>query len=72
MKHITTHFKEGSEGPRAEVFEVNYGSATYGIRYFMGIGDTNPFKTEMFEGKHISYVEDAAENWALGIKVLNG
>ena len=70
MKHITTHIKEGSEGPRAEVFEVKDG--TYGIRYFMGIGDTNPFKTEMFEDKHVSYVEDAAENWALGIKILNG
>jgi hypothetical protein len=69
MKHVTTIFKEGAEGARAEVFEEN---GVYGIHYYMGIGDTNAFKTELFEGKHVTYVEDAAENWALGIKNLNG
>jgi hypothetical protein len=29
------------------------------------------FKTESFPGKSIRSVEDAAENWALGIKLLN-
>jgi hypothetical protein len=28
------------------------------------------FYTETFPGRSIYYVEDAAENWALGIKVL--
>jgi hypothetical protein len=30
------------------------------------------FHTEKFEGHSLHYVENAAENWALGIKVLNG
>ena len=30
------------------------------------------FKTEAFPGKSLYYVESAAENWATGIKVLNG
>jgi hypothetical protein len=30
------------------------------------------FHTEKFEGHSLHYVENAAENWTLGIKVLNG
>lgn len=33
--------------------------------------DESIFKTESFPGKSIHYVEDTAENWALGIKLLN-
>jgi len=33
--------------------------------------DDSVFKTETYPGKSVHYVEDAAENWALGIKVLN-
>lgn len=32
----------------------------------------NRFYTEEFHGKSLRYVEDAAENWALGIKKLEG
>ena len=42
----------------------------YSIEYY----DMNGliFHTEKFEGLPLHYVENAAENWALGIKVLNG
>jgi len=36
------------------------------------VKDGNVFQTESFPGKSLRYVEDAAENWAIGIKVLNG
>jgi hypothetical protein len=29
-------------------------------------------KEELHAGKSLQWAEDAAENWALGIKVLNG
>ena len=34
--------------------------------------NNNKFFEEDFPNKAISYVEDAAENWALGIKKLEG
>ena len=34
--------------------------------------DQNIFYTEFFEGKSVHFIEDAAENWALGIKKLDG
>lgn len=42
---------------------------TFFIEY---VKDGSVFKTESFPGKSLRYVEDAAENWAIGIKVLNG
>ncbi|OUU46319.1 MAG: hypothetical protein CBC12_11880 [Candidatus Puniceispirillum sp. TMED52] len=68
-KHLSTFYKEDSSGPRAEIFANE--NDVIGIKYYMGIGTTEPFKTEMFPGKHESYVESAAENWTLGIKILN-
>lgn len=65
-KQISTHFHE--EAPsmlRAEVFEEN---GVFGIQYMKG--DT-VFNEERFPGKSIHYVEDAAENWALDIKVIS-
>jgi len=62
---ISTYFHE--EAPnmlRAEVFEEN---KVFGIQYLKG--DT-VFHEERFPGKSIHYVEDAAENWALGIKLI--
>lgn len=70
QKHLSTFYKEDSSGPRAELF-LNENNVV-GINYYMGIGESEPFKTEMFPGKHESYVEAAAENWTLGIKMLNG
>ena len=67
MTIIKTFYKEDDEGPRAEVIEVN---GVYSVEYYMG--GVNPIKTEIFPGKSQHYAEDAAENWALGIKTLNG
>lgn len=68
MKHISTYFKEGAElKSRAEVVVEN---GDYSIHYYNLNGQL--FHTESFAGKSLQYVEDAAENWALGIKVLNG
>ena len=40
------------------------------IKYF---DDNNvKFFEEEFPGKSVPYVEDAAENWALGVKKLEG
>jgi hypothetical protein len=40
------------------------------IKYFDNNGKR--FFTEDFEGKALRYVQDAAENWAAGIKQLVG
>ena len=34
--------------------------------------DNDKMKIEEFHGKSLSYVEDAAENWALGVKKVAG
>jgi hypothetical protein len=65
---ISSYFKEETDGRmRADVLMVE---GAYQIRYY-GI-DGECFKSEDFSGKSLRYVEDAAENWALGIKILNG
>lgn len=46
--------------------QQNEKTKEYFIVYFDKRG--NIFNTEKFPGKSIYYVEDAAENWALGIK----
>jgi hypothetical protein len=55
--------------PRSKAVVVKNRNS-YSIEYY----DMNGliFHTEKFEGHSLHYVEDAAENWALGIKVLNG
>lgn len=68
MQHISSYFKEGSsQKARAEIVLDESG---YNIHYYNINGDL--FKSESFSGKSLRYVEDAAENWAMGIKVLNG
>jgi hypothetical protein len=62
---VSTYFNE--EAPsmlKAVVFKDDSG---YGIHYYKS--DTI-FNEERFPGKSIHYVEDAAENWALGLKKL--
>ena len=66
---ISTYFKENSNAARAEVSKNQPGEYYY-IDFYDAGG--NKFKTEAFPGKSIHYVEDAAENWALNIKALNG
>ena len=64
---ITTIFKEaGNTTARAEIHDTPDG---YTIEYY---GPNGFIKSETFADKSIHYVEDAAQNWAAGIKVLNG
>ena len=67
MTILKTFYMEGIDGPRAEVVETN---GVYSVQFFMG--GVEPIKTETYPGKSVNYAEDAAENWALGIKTLNG
>lgn len=66
---ISTYFKENASAARAEVSRNQAGEYYYIDFYDVG---GNKVKTEAFPGKSIHYVEDAAENWALNIKALNG
>lgn len=65
---ISTFFKESTSSARAEVMQSADGMLY--IDYY-DVGG-NKFMKEDFPMRSIHYVEDAAENWALGIKVLNG
>jgi len=67
MMIVSTYFKEDSSGPRAEVHKDGSG---YAIHYYDASGER--LKTESHAGKSVHWVESAAENWALGIKTLNG
>ena len=64
---ISTYYSDEQQGARAEVVKQ---PDSYQIKYYDPMGDL--FFTEDFAGKSVHYVEDAAENWALGIKQLNG
>ena len=66
---ITTIFKENANASRAEIMKNEAGDYYY-INYFDPGG--NQVFTEAFPDKSLHYVEDAAENWAKGIKVLRG
>lgn len=61
---LSTFFSDDGNG-KAVVLRVDGG---YSIEYFDNGG--NLFFTEDFPGKSLRYVEDAAENWAVGIKKL--
>lgn len=65
---ISTFYKESSDGARADVVQND---GVYGIEYYNG-SDVRPFKVETFPNNSLFYVESAAENWVMGIKVLNG
>lgn len=51
---------------RAEIYSDVDG---YNIQYYV---NNSLQKQESFAGKSIHFVEDAANNWISGIKVLNG
>ena len=61
---ISEYYKEGQT---ATVYQ-NPATKEYGILYFNEKGSI--FHTEQYPGKALNYVEDAAENWALGIKEI--
>ena len=65
-KKISTYYADDGRG-YCEI-NVNYKEEMFYIKYF----DDNRklFFTEDFPNKSMRYVEDAAENWALGIKKL--
>lgn len=67
-KKLSTHYSDFGKG-KCEI-HVDMKQEMFYIKYF----DSNDkrFFTEDFTGKTLRYVEDAAENWALGIKKLEG
>lgn len=66
QRKISTYYSDHNEG-YAEVW-IDFKEELAFIRYFDD--NNNRFFEEDFPGKSIRYVEDAAENWALGIKKL--
>jgi len=65
-KKLSTYWADDGRG-RCEV-HVDFKEEMIYIKYF---DDKNHlFYTEEFPNKSLRYVEDAAENWALGIKKL--
>ncbi len=66
MAKISTYHANDGRG-RAEV-HFDFKSELAYIQYFDDNGRL--FFTEEFPNKSLRYVEDAAENWALGIKKL--
>lgn len=67
---ISTYFKENAgQTSRAEVCKNEAGNYYY-IDFYDFSGEK--VRTEAFVGRSLQYVEDAAENWTLGIKVLLG
>ena len=67
MSKISTHLANDGRG-KAEV-HFDFKSELAYIQYFDYNGRL--FFTEEFPDKSLRYVEDAAENWALGIKKLD-
>lgn len=65
-KRISTYYSDDDKG-YCEV-HVDFKEERFYIKYFDDTG--KQFYTEDFMGKTIRYVEDAAENWSLGIKTL--
>ena len=67
-KKLSTYWSEAVKG-YAEV-HVDMKNEAFYIKYF----DSNNkrFFTEDFPDKSLRYVEDAAENWALGVKHFTG
>ena len=69
-KLLSTFFKEGTDlKAKAEVHQNDLRNG-YLIRYYDHNG--HHIMDEEFVGNSLQFVEDAAENWVLGIKVLNG
>ena len=68
QKHLSTYYSDHGEG-KAEIW-FDFKEELAFIKYL----DDNDvmFFEENFPNNSISYVEDAAENWALGIKKLEG
>ena len=68
QRKISTYYSDHGEG-YAEVWMYFKEELAF-IKYFDD--NDSKFFEEDFPNKAIRYVEDAAENWALGIKKLEG
>jgi hypothetical protein len=68
QRKISTYYSDFGQG-YAEVW-MDFKEEVAFIKYFDD--NSNKFFEEDFPSKAIGYVEDAAENWALGIKKLEG
>lgn len=68
-RHLSTYYADPPNKGYCEV-HFNFKEEYAYIKYF----DENEqyYHTEDFIGKSLRYVNDAAENWALGIKKLEG
>jgi len=66
IRKISTVYSEHNEG-RCDVI-LDLKEEMFYIEYYDSNGKL--FFTEEFPNKSMRYVEDAAENWALGIKKL--
>jgi hypothetical protein len=68
MTKIKTLVKE-QNGTKLEARIMKTSHEPYTIEYYI---DGKYKQTETFKDVSLYYVEDAAENWLNGIKVLNG
>jgi hypothetical protein len=59
----------GERAGKSLCAEIHKDMNGYKIQFYI---DDNLVKEETFYDHSIHYVEDAAENWISGIKVLNG
>lgn len=66
-KKLTTHESDPGKG-YAEV-HFNFREEMAYVKYFDN--NSKQFFTEEFPGKTVRYAQDAAENWASGIKKLH-
>jgi len=65
---LSTYYSDQVIGQKAVIFK-DLEDKTYYIRYY---DETNEvFFLEHYTENSIQYVEDAAENWALGVKKLD-
>ena len=67
-KKLSTFWKD-DESQFCEI-HVDFKEEYFYIKYFNKDAAAR-FHTEEFRGKSLRYVEDAAENWALGIKQID-
>lgn len=63
---ISEYFKSSTK--KAVVYKTSMQEALYLIEYF---DNDVVFHKEIYDNNSLRYVEDAAENWALGIKKLD-
>jgi len=65
---LTTFYKGDGSSMRAEIHENK--NNVYKVSFYGPNGEK--LADKLFENKSIHYVQDAAENWLNGIKILNG